>query len=118
MSSWYPYRWVCGSCGGVHYFEAKGCRGCGSSRIKRIVNNKQSVANLKRKKKKRVTKPKLTSVAETEEDEEDEDQGTQILRNSPVEHDDDALLGKSGETTVRQSEDPDLDDMINNILEG
>ena len=46
-------------------------------------------------------------------------QGTQILKNSPVEQVDDALPGKSGETTVRQSEPPgDFDDMINNILEG
>jgi len=46
-------------------------------------------------------------------------QGTQILKNSPIEQVDDALSGKSGEMTVRQSESPgDFDDMINNILEG
>lgn len=121
MSSWYPYRWVCGNCKAVHYYELTSCRRCTGCHIKRQVNNPTAVSNLTAKKKRRITTPARVAVESNKENEfeEESDQRLQALKHSPVEPVDDAVPGTSGETTVRQPEVVDeLDAMINDILRG
>jgi ribosomal protein L40E len=114
MTNWYAYRWVCDNCRAVYYYDAGICRRCGCKNLEKKVNNQRLVDELKSGK-----RPRKTYGPENVERETDH--GPQNLKEPihPPEEEDDDLLGKSDGETVQQSEDPDdLDDMINDILEG
>ena len=111
MTNWYPYRWVCDNCKAVHYYEVSFCRRCGARRITKLVNSPKLVDALSEEGRHRVAFGPDEVTRETV-------QGPMVLKDSPVD-DDDAVLGTSGEKTVQQPEAPDdLDDMIEDILQG
>lgn len=113
MTNWYAYRWVCDNCRAVHYYEAGICRRCGCKNLKKLVNNPKLARELETGK-----RPRKTYGPENVERETD--QGPQNLKEPahPPEGEDDDELGMSGGEKVQPEIHDDLDDMINDILEG
>jgi len=45
MTNWYAFKWVCGCCKAIHYWDAKPCRRCGSSRMEKRINDEKLARN-------------------------------------------------------------------------
>lgn len=111
MTRWYPYRWLCDKCGAVHYYEAPICCRCGHSGFNQQINNPQTVSEIKAGK-----HPKYAYNTDLDPDKPKKKKKSQNLKQPPQS---DASLSKSGGRTVQQPEISfEVDDMINNILEG
>ena len=110
MSTSLTYRYVCGNCRAIHYRKIEICRRCGCRSIYRLKNDKKLIEELKAGKKQR--------IAFAPEDVEHEPKSSlrNLKRTPATRKRSDDTQGKSGDGTVRRSEDPD--DLINEILEG
>ena len=120
-TNWWPYHWACDKCGSVHYYKPSACRGCGSGRIVRKVNNQKVVDAMKSARKNKKKKPKPTEESDLDQDQDQQD----LIRPIPLPplEEEDAALGTSEGTTVQRPADPSdtdddiLDDLINGILD-
>ena len=111
-TNWFPYRWVCDNCGAVHYYNPEQCQRCKGKRLTQKVHNAKAAQVLEDRERQKRQREEAEK-RRTDQDPQDLRKSPTAPMESPVS---DAVPGMSGDTTVRQPEDP-LDDPIDSLID-